>query len=128
MEVWKVVLKSSAMSVIMSDMRAKPAAKKPAKRRAPPLRDTFTVRELNREPQSVLTAARKLGRVTIRSRDGGNFVLTPEKAAANERVLQAQAFKARQEAFRKQMRDSGFVPPTEKESDRISRMIAGDES
>jgi hypothetical protein len=116
------------MSDIMADMKTKAAPKKSAKRRAPAaVRDTFTVRDMNRQPQAVLSAARKLGRVTIRSRNGGNFVVQPEQLTANKRVEDAHAFMARQEAFRKKMRGTGFVAPSKADSERITRMIAGDE-
>jgi hypothetical protein len=118
------------MSAIMSDMKTKAAVKKSAKRRAPAtaaVRGTFTVRDMNRQPQSLLTAAQKLGRVIIRSRSGGNFVLTPEIPTPNKRVQEAEAFMERQRAFREKLRAMGFVPPSKEDSERIARMIAGDD-
>lgn len=118
------------MSAIMSDMKTKTAAKKSVKRRAPAaaaVRGTFTVRDMNRQPQALLTAAQKLGRVTIRSRSGGNFVLTPELPSPNKRVQEAEAFVERQRAFREKLRSMGFVPPSKEDSERIARMIAGDD-
>lgn len=118
------------MSVIMSDMKTKTTAKKPAKRRTPAVRtvrDTFTVRDMNRQPQSVLTAAQKLGRVIIRSRSGGNFVLTPEFPAPNKRVQEAEAYCRRLEEMRVKLRAMGFVPPSASDSEKIARMIAGEE-
>jgi hypothetical protein len=114
----------------MADMKTKPAPKKSTRRRAPALaavRGTFTVRDMNRQPQALLAAARKLGRVTIRSRSGGNFVLTPEDPTPNKRVQEAEAFMQRQRAFREKLRSLGFVPPSKEDSERIARMIAGDE-
>jgi hypothetical protein len=116
------------MSDIMADMKTKPAAKKSAKRPVKvPVRDTFTVREMNRRPQAVLTAARMLGSVTIRSRDGGDFVMAPKETTPNKRAQEAEAFVERQRAFREKLRSMGFVPPSKEDSERIARMIAGDD-
>lgn len=115
---------------MMSDMKTKAASKKKRVRRraaATPLRDTFTVRDLNRQPQVVLSAARKLGRVTIRSRSDGAFVITHASPAANARVQEAEAFCQRFEALREQMRSRGFVRPSARDSKKIARMIAGEE-
>lgn len=116
------------MSAIMSDMKAKAAVKKTTKR--PPaaaVRSTFTVRDMNRQPQALLTAAKKYGQVTIRSRSGGNFVLKPEDSTPNKRVQEAEAFMERQRVFREKMRSMGFVPFSKADSEKISRMIAGEE-
>ena len=82
---------------------------------------------MNRQPQALLIAAQKFGQVTIRSRSGGNFVLKPEDPTPNKRVQEAEAFMERQRAFREKMRAMGFVPPSKDDSERISRMIAGDD-
>lgn len=116
------------MSAMMSDMKTKAAAKKSAKRPVKaPVRDTFTVREMNRRPQAVLTAARLLGSVTIRSRDGGDFLVSPKDTTPNKRVQEAEAFVERQRAFREKLRAMGFVPPSKEDSERIARMIAGED-
>lgn len=118
------------MSDIMADMKTKLAAKKSAKRRAPTpaaVRGTFTVRDMNRQPQSLLTAAQKLGRVIIRSRSGGNFVLTPEIPTPNKRVQEAEAYCRRLDEMRVKLRSMGFVPPSASDSKKIARMIAGEE-
>lgn len=118
------------MSAIMSDMKTKAAPKKAARGRAPApatVRGIFTVRDMNRQPQALLSAAQKLGRVTIRSRSGGNFVLTPEVPTPNKRVQEAEAFMERQRTFREKLRSMGFVPPSTGDSERIARMIAGDD-
>lgn len=117
---------------MMSDMKAKPAVKKPAPRRAAKKspassRSAFTVRDMNRQPQSLLAAAQKLGRVVIRSRSAGNFILTPEVPAPNKRVEEAEAFMKRQRAFREKLCRMGFVPPSKEDSEKIARMIAGEE-
>lgn len=113
----------------MTDMKTKPVPKKKSvkRRTAPVVRDTFTVRDLNRQPQVVLTAARKLGRITIRSRDGGNFVLEPEHQPA-VRLRSADAFLAGLAAIHKKFQASGdFVPPSKSDSEKITRMIAGED-
>ena len=118
------------MSDIMADMKTKTAAaKKSAKRRVPAtaVRGVFTVRDMNRQPQALLSAAQQLGRVTIRSRSGGNFVLTPEVPTPNKRVQEAEAFMERQRAYREKLRAMGFVPPSKEDSEKITRMIAGEE-
>lgn len=118
---------------MMSDMKTKPAVKKPAPRRAAKkapaaaLRRDFTVRDMNRQPQSLLAAAQKLGRVVIRSRSAGNFILTPEVPATNTRIEEAEAFMQRQRAFREKLSRMGFVPPSKEDSEKIARMIAGEE-
>ena len=117
------------MSVIMSDMKTKAElARKPARRRKPAaVQDTFTVRDMNRRPQVVLNAARKLGRVMISSRGGGMFVLAPEAPGASRQPRDAEAFMERQRRLREHMRSIGFHPPSLSESESITRMIAGDE-
>jgi hypothetical protein len=112
----------------MSDMKTKTAAKKSAKvRTQASMRSTFTVRDMNREPQALLTAAKKFGQITIRSRSGGNFVLKPEDPTPNERVQQAEAFIERQKAYREKLRAMGFIPFSKDDSEKIARMIAGEE-
>ena len=76
-------LNRHAMSVIMSDMKAtarpakpkKPAAK--ARRAVKVLPKVFTVRDMNRNTQTVLRAARQHGRVMIRGRSGEQFKVEP---------------------------------------------------
>ncbi len=116
------------MSDIMTDMKTKTAPKKKAVKRrpSPVVRDTFTVRDLNRQPQVVLTAARKLGRVTIRSRDGGAFKIIPELAESG-RAAESGAFFKRLAAMRAKLRAGGFVPPSARDSATIARVIAGEE-
>jgi hypothetical protein len=121
------------MSDKMSDMKAKPTVKKTAPRReaqtkpVPTIRNDFTVRDMNRRPQSLLAAAQKLGRVVIRSRSAGNFILTPEVPALNQRIEEAEAFMQRQRAFRARLCRMGFVAPSKEDSEKIARMIAGEE-
>ncbi len=118
---------------MMSDMKAKPAINKPEPRRAAKktptvtVRHNFTVRDMNRQPQSLLAAAQKLGWIVIRSRSAGNFILTPEAPAPNKRIEEAEAFMKRQRAFREKLSRMGFVAPSEDDSEKIARMIAGEE-
>ena len=116
------------MSDIMTDMKTKTAPKKKSvkRRAAPVVRDTFTVRDLNRQPQVVLTAARKLGRITIRCRAGGNFVLEPEHQPA-ARLQSAQDFLEGLEAIHKRFRNAGFVGLSKIDSEKLSRVIAGED-
>jgi len=113
----------------MTDMKTKAAPKKKSVKRrpAPAVRDTFTVRDLNRQPQAVLSAARKLGRVIIRSRDGGSFVMEPEHQPT-ARLQSADAFLAGLAAIHKKFQATGdFVPPSKSDSEKITRMIAGED-
>lgn len=115
---------------MMSDMKSKTTTHKSAKASSPKAaatRSTFTVRDMNREPQALLTAAKKFGQVTIRSRSGGNFVLKPEDPTPNKRVQEAEAFIERQRAYREKLRAMGFVPFSKDDSEKIARMIAGEE-
>jgi len=114
----------------MADMKTRTSGRKSAHLRAPApsaVRESFTVRDMNRQPQSLLTAAQTLGRVLIRSRSRGNFVLTPEAPASNTRVLEAEAYCQRLAEMRAQLRSMGFVPPSASDSEKIARMIAGEE-
>ena len=106
---------------MMTDMKTKSA-----ERTQSAASDTFTVRDLNRQPQAVLTAARTHGRAIIRSRTGERFVVSPEQPV-RPRVLEARAFVERLEALHKKLKESGFVPPNKEESDLIARMIAGED-
>ena len=106
---------------MMTDMKTKSAAwTKSADS------DTFTVRDLNRQPQAVLTAARTHGRAIVRSRTGERFVVSPEQPV-RPRVLEARAFVERLEALRQKMREAGFAGPSKEDSETITRMIAGEE-
>jgi hypothetical protein len=54
---------------------------------------TFTVRELDREPASVLDAADKDGEVEIRRRDGRLYALRPK--SSGDRIISLPDFRAR---------------------------------
>ncbi len=116
------------MSAIMTDMKTKPARPTPAApaKSAQEMRDTFTVRDLNRQPSAVLLSAEKLGRVMIRGRDGRVFTIMPE-ISPSQRIEEADAFIKRQDEYRKKLRKMGFVPPSKKESEKLTRLIAGEE-
>lgn len=119
------------MSDIMSDMATKPSANKkasPRKRVTAPEEDrrVFTVRDLNRHPQMVLRAAKKLGLVTIRSRSAESFTLTPSPNAKPQKVLEAEAFLVRQKAYRERLSSLGFVAPSKADATRLEQLIAGE--
>ena len=119
------------MSVIVSDMKtpAKPAPKKRQIRRkaSPELPDTFTVRDMNRNTQTVLSAARLHGQVTIRSRSGEQFrieAVPPAQAEAGPHP----DFLERMRVHREKMRALGVVgPKTTEAHERLNRVIAGEE-
>jgi hypothetical protein len=119
------------MSVIMSDMKTKPTkqAPKTADPQTPPdstIRREFTVRDMNRQPQALLAAARKVGSVHVRSRTGERFLLkldpitTPNQNADHRRL-----FRERIEALHEKMRQTG-QGFTEKGWETVSKQIAGE--
>lgn len=115
------------MSDIMTDMKTKTAPKKKSvkRRAAPVVRDTFTVRDLNRQPQVVLTAARKLGRVHVQGRSGERFLIQPEpeeKAESSSR----EDFRVRLKMLHSQMRASGSSGFTAQGWETFSKVIAGE--
>ncbi len=115
------------MSVIMADVKPKTAAKKSAKRpAAEPVRDTFTVRDMNRQPQVVLTAARTLGRVHIQSRTGERYSLEPEAVATIEPEV-GEDFLTRLQRFHDEMNAAGSTGFTQEGWDAFSKVIAGEE-
>lgn len=71
-------LRQDPLSVMMSDMKGKAASTQVVRRQvAAPMEPNrvFTVRDLNRQPQAVLNAARKAGGVPVRSRSGERFLV-----------------------------------------------------
>jgi hypothetical protein len=54
-------------------------------------------------------------------------VLTPEIPTPNKRVQEAEAYCQRLAEMRSKLRSMGFVPPSVSDSEKISRMIAGEE-
>lgn len=111
----------------MSDMKG-PAKTERKKRQslgknAPELPDTFTVRDMNRNTQAVLEAARQHGRITIRSRSGEQFRIeavlpTGPRPDFMERIRQ----------HRERMRALGVSGPKTPEAiERVNAIIAGEE-
>ena len=58
---------------------------------------TFTVRQMDREPATVLDAADKEGIVHIKRRDGRIYSVQPE--ARTQRVIKLPDFRARRQAI-----------------------------
>ena len=105
----------------MADMKA--VEKESMK--AASLRNTFTVRDMNRKPQVVLRAARMLGRVHIQARSGERFVIQP---ASEENVEPStrEDFLERLRSLHQQMRDLGSTGFTPAGWERFSKVIAGE--
>lgn len=55
--------------------------------------ETFTVRELDREPRAVLDACDREGAVQIRRRNGRTYTIQPD--ASPERITQVPDFRSR---------------------------------
>lgn len=119
------------MSAIMSDMKTKAAAKKSVRRRAAApkaKRRVFTVRDLNRQPQAVLNAARKTGGVHVQSRSGERFLVKPDPEAtpAISDAEHRRAFHERLRELHARMRKEGSQGITAEGWDTFSKMIAGE--
>jgi hypothetical protein len=85
---------------------------------------TFTLRDLNRQPSKVLDAVRKFGSAEVRTRSGEVFTVAVKVDEANEqRSKTLPDFKARW----KKLRESGNVPPSPDENERINRIVASEE-
>lgn len=87
----------------MSDMKTKAAAKKSVRRRAvaPKAKQrVFTVRDLNRQPQAVLNAARKAGGVHVQSRNGERFLVKPDPEANSAVISDVEYRRAFHERLR----------------------------
>jgi hypothetical protein len=116
---------------MMTDMKTKAAAKKTVRRpaaKAAALRRVFTVRDLNRQPQAVLNAARKTGGVHVQSRSGERFLVKPDpevKSALSE-VEHRRAFHSRLKELHARMREAGSSGITEEGWGIFSKMIAGE--
>lgn len=112
------------MSVMMTDMKTKTVSKKSAKRSPVPTRRTFTVRDLNRQPQAVLNAARQFGKVHVQSRTGERFELKPEMAkpipqeSVREHLDRLKALQARMRADGQGFTAEGW--------ETFSKMLAGE--
>ena len=112
------------MSVNMSDMRPRSKSKKPEPGSSAP--QSFTVRDLNRQPAKVLAACDLQGAVRIHTRDGRSYSLKSE-TLASPRTAQVESLVARRQRLRQRLRAAGFVPPSPAEIERINRLIAGEE-
>lgn len=118
----------------MSDMKSatkSKAVRKPAPKlskaapRAKLLPTVFTVRDLNRNSQTVLNATRQHGRVTIRSRTGEQFkieALNPKPSPGAR-----PDFRERMQLHHERMRALGCRPPSFADQERLNRIIAGEE-
>jgi hypothetical protein len=124
-------LPKKQMSVMVSDMKTKTTTKKASRRPAAKVaapRRVFTVRDLNRQPQAVLNAARKAGGVHVHSRSGERFLmkLDPAAKSAVSDVEHRRAFHERLKLLHAQMREAGSSGITEEGWDTFSKMIAGE--
>ena len=99
----------------------KPAKKKARAAKTKAVPDTFTVRDLNRQPAAILKACDQLGSVRIRTRDGRAYELRNEKPAISGPRAGIDF-----PALWRRMRVSGCVPPSAAETERIHRIIAGE--
>lgn len=85
---------------------------------------TFTLRDLNRRPGKVLDAVRKFGSAEILTRGGEVFTVAVKiDEAKAQRSKTLPDFKARW----KKLRESGNIPPSLDENERIDRIVASDE-
>ena len=111
------------MSDIMTDMKTltKPAKKKPRAAKRSQILDTFTVRDLNRQPATILRACDELGMVRIRTRDGRAYELRNVQNGGH-----APGAKIDFDAHWRRLREAGCRPPTVTEMKRIDRITAGE--
>lgn len=112
------------MSVKVFDMRAKSEPKRPQSTSS--VAQSFTLRDLNRQPAKVLAACDLHGAVRIRTRDGRSYSLKPEIPVPSK-TAQVNSLLTRRPQLRQRLRAAGFVPPSPAETDRIHRIIAGEE-
>lgn len=116
------------MSDIMSDMKTTKLKSTGSEVELPP--DTFTVRDMSRNAASVLNASLVHGQVRIKSRGGPTFLLMPDRTGESlaERAKAVGDFASRQREYREKLRAMGCRPPmTAEETERIHRIIAGEE-
>lgn len=115
---------------MMSDMKTKAATKKTARRpaaKAAAPRRVFTVRDLNRQPQAVLNAARESGGVHVKSRSGERFLMTPapESEPRMSDLEYRRAFHDRLRELHARMKAEG-MGFTAEGWETFSKMIAGE--
>ena len=77
----------------------------------------FTVRELDREPKSVLDACDSEGAVCIRRRDGRTYTLRPDHGP--DQILQLPD-------FRKRLASIFSAPITRKQAGLADKLLAGE--
>jgi len=111
------------MSVKMSDMTS---ASNSTKTKSTSAAQSFTLRDLNRQPAKVLAACDLQGTMRIRTRDGRSYTLKPERPEASK-TAQVYSLMARRQQRRQRLRAAGFVSPSPAENERINRIIAGAE-
>ena len=99
----------------------KPAKKKARAAKTKAVPDTFTVRDLNRQPAAILKACDRLGSVRIRTRDGRAYELRNEKPA-----VRAPRAGIDFDTLWRRLREAGCVPPSASEMERIDRITAGE--
>jgi len=87
---------------------------------------SFTLRDLNRQPAKVLAACDLHGTVRIRTRGGRSYSLKRESFEP-ERTARVQSIVARRLRLRQRLRAAGFMPPSPAEVAQINRIIAGEE-
>ena len=93
---------------------------------------TFTLRDVSRETAKVFAAAKKFGRVVVKSRTGDSFTIVREggpKSSKQAKESPAEAFFRRAEERAKRFREMGYIPPKpgEWDEERFNRIIAGEE-
>ena len=99
----------------------KPAKKKAVRAKTKAVPNTFTVRDLNRQPAAILKACDQLGSVRIRTRDGRAYELRNEKPA-----VRAPRAGIDFDTLWRQLREAGNVPPTAADMEHIDRITAGE--
>jgi hypothetical protein len=87
---------------------------------------SFTLRDLSRQPAKVLAACDLYGVARIRTRDGRSYCLKPEIPELSG-TAQVESVTARRQRLRQQLRAAGFVPPSSAEIERVNHIVAGEE-
>lgn len=79
---------------------------------------TFTVRDLDRSPATVLEASRVDGKVRVRERGGQTYIITPERAP-DRRITHVPDLAGRRDALLGRPLPQAVV-------DKLDRAIAGE--
>lgn len=85
----------------------------------------FTVRDLNRQPATILRACDERGLVRIRTRDGRTYSLRVEKTALQPDA-EGAGFVERMQRHHARMKAAGHVPLPAKARARLNEIIAGE--